>query len=308
MKTINKWKIGTALMLALVFTLQLCMVGNSLASGKVWHCDTDNIDIDSDFCPKCGATRPVLTTSATSQSDTWICPTCGKKLPIDYNYCPDDRTEKTISQYGPWPIRNLNGTSMSFVPSGKTKRQAYYGPSREYAQGGAFYTSNIKEANFISQEGDYILVDMKYSQSGKRCVYFQSSCFVDRPDEEEHLEGYPAVTTSKVQLYQGPGKDYDPLRKLTPRPKPPKEEKKSDKKDKSGNDKETKEKSKSEKKESGKKTEPTTFMVSSNIFLNEGTNITVFFETNEWVFAEVNTSDMLFRAWLPVNRIEANKK
>ena len=97
MKTINKWKIGIALMLVLVFALQLCMVGNSLASGEVWHCDKDNIDIDTDFCPKCGAARPVSTITDTSQSDTWFCPTCGKELPIDIIFA------RMIAQRKPYP-------------------------------------------------------------------------------------------------------------------------------------------------------------------------------------------------------------
>lgn len=357
MKNINKWKIGTALMLVLVFALQLCMVGNSLASGEVWHCDKDNIDIDTDFCPKCGAARPVSTITDTSQSDTWFCPTCGKELPIDYNFCPDDRTEKTISQYGPWPIRNLNGPSISFVPSGKVKRQAYYGPSREYAQGGSFYPKAIKNMVFISQEDDYVLVDMSYSKFGKRCVYFESKYISNLPDEEEKLNGYPAVTTSRIQLYQGPGTEYDPLKKITIRAHPKNNPTSNgiineddviidesdnnndididdsvnnetitilintDESDtllygeeweKNHNDDELfaeweaqQIEEESNLNNSNGHNEITYSRSSSTISLAPGTKIIVFFETNGWVFAEVETRNMLFRAWLPARKVEA---
>lgn len=57
-----------------------------------WNCICGKINISSNFCPDCGAKKPVLQVG-------WTCPGCGAAN-ITSSFCPDCGTKKPVSDTG----------------------------------------------------------------------------------------------------------------------------------------------------------------------------------------------------------------
>lgn len=195
----------------LTFLFLISLMSFAGATGESWHCDTCNADRDTEFCPVCGAQKPV----ASSETSTWVCPTCGRELPVEYNFCPDDRTEKVLPA-GKWPIRILNGvgTSLKKLASTDDRHQSYAGPDgKAYSGTGAYKPFKVSSATALFREGNYVLVDITYKTVGRRCVYFKSSSLVNDAVESVTLESVPAKVKVEIQPSYGPGAYYDELEK-----------------------------------------------------------------------------------------------
>lgn len=181
------------------------LITTATADGS-WYCDTCSSYRDTEFCPVCGAQRPV------SEAATWFCPKCGKELPSDYEFCPDDGTKKTIS-HGSWPVIELNGTSTSlksFSDSSK-RHQAQFGPGKQYPDAGAYKPAKATSVIALFKEGDYVCVDMTYTTVGRRCVYFKASMLSNASADEISMNSYSAQTKTEIQPMFGPGQIYDPV-------------------------------------------------------------------------------------------------
>lgn len=197
---------------------------------------------------------------------------------------------------GPWPTRDITGTRVSFRNFGNTseqRHQSYYGPGKQYAQAGAYKPYKVRTSSALFQEGDYVLVDFDYQTAGKHCVYFKASTLENKPYlEQVSLTGYPAVTNTMLIPMCGPGTDYE---YVTQR----------------------------------KQSKYATYDVATLIglfgdtwvifqaivksykddkfcvYLESGTNVSVFFESNGWVFAEFTCEAGLVRAWLPASSVDS---
>lgn len=297
MKTLTK-KMTKILTVACLFVMLFTMLTAACAEGAAWHCDHCDADLETEFCPICGEERPAVEEPAEAEEPeeavtAWTCPVCGEVLPMEYNFCPNDRTEKVVSS-GKWPVRIFEGTSVTMNSRGKTvKEQTYMGPGRKYAQGGSFYKGSIRNMTALLKEGSFILVDMEYASSGKRCVYFKSSALNGSAEQVGNMTAYPAVVTADVQPMQGPGKDYDPVKRTVIRKHTKKTYGKSDADEgssvKSGGDNTI---------HSGK-TETYTTLHSDEIVLAKDAEISAFFEMNGWVYTEFECSAGWIRAWIP---------
>lgn len=195
---------------SILFISVLCILSIAFstvyADSSTWYCETCNADRDSEWCPICGAHRP------SAKSGTWTCPTCGEVLSAEYNFCPNDRTEKVVSSNGSWPVRNLAGVSTTLAKLQKEsdRHQSFLGPnSKSYNGAGAYKPYKVTSATALFRENNYVLVDMSYSTVGRRCVYFRSYSLTNSSVEEVNLTPYPAKTISQIQPYYGPGTIYD---------------------------------------------------------------------------------------------------
>ena len=233
----------------------------AVADGVDWHCQVCNEDRNSEWCPVCGARRP------TPDATFWTCPTCGRVLPMDYNFCPDDRTERSISP-ATWPIKTLSGTGTSLreLKDESMRHQSFFGPGKRYPGAGAYKPYKVTRATALFREGDYVLVDMSYKTVGRRCVFFKASSLTNASAEEMSLKAYPASVTRTVEAKYGPGNEYDTVVKDTRNP-------------------------------------DTGSANRQYIRLSSGEKINVFFQTGNWVYAEFNCALGLIRAWLPTDSV-----
>jgi len=247
---------------AMLMVVVCCVAGLgnlAAAEGSTWYCEKCHENRTTAWCPICGASRP-------AQADTWICPECGKELPAEYNFCPDDRTERAISS-GSWPVRTLDGipTALRKPVRGTGMRMGYLGPSKQYRGAGGYDTKKVDSAIALFREGDYVLVELDYRDLGKRLVYFDKDVLQNYDVEEVILTAYSAKVISDVEAMFGPGFEYNVM----------------------------------ELAEQGKSGR----MITSRVTLNKGAIISVFFEVDGWVFAEFTISSGTVRAWLPANKI-----
>ena len=238
----------TAIALALVSAM-LC--GYALADGSAWICPNCHEERYTNYCPVCSAPRPAA-------QDSWVCTTCGQTWPASYNFCPDDRTAKTVSDRG-WPVRRLTGTGTALRTAKDRERryQSTFGPGRHYPGAGAYKYYKVTDATAFFREGDYVLVDLSYLTVGRRILYFRDSSLTNSAVESVTLTGCPASTTTTVQPMFGPGRAYDAV---------------------TNNNR--------------------------DVTIGSGTRVSVFFETDNWVFAEFGCSLGTIRAWLPADKVK----
>lgn len=231
---------------------------SAYAGGSSWHCNVCNEDRDTEWCPICGTHRP------DDESQVWICPTCGKEVPAEYNFCGDDGTPKTISS-GAWPVREMRGVGVVLRkgPSTKTRRMAFYGPdSKDYAEEYSYLPAKVSSATALFREGNYILVDLVYEGSTHRCVYFNENVLNYNNVDDVLLTRYKARALSETVVRTGPGDDYDEVIN-------------SNYIDGRG------------------------VKITAKVRLEMNMEIDVFFEMNEWLFIEFVSSIGLIRAWVP---------
>ena len=154
----------------------------------------------------------------------------------------------------------------------------------------------------LFREGDYVLTDLTYTTVGRRILYFKASSLKDSDVEETRLTGHPARTTVRLMPRQGPGEEYDNVM----------ETKKQDLSNYEFTD------ITSYSLEDGEWITYTGWIdYDTGIFisdpkterylvcLNENAPLSVFFETDGWVFAEFGCSLGTVRAWLPANCVAA---
>lgn len=259
-----------ALLLAVACLFSLVSVAN--AGGKTWHCDTCDADRDTEFCPECGKQRPADQTDEEEQSK-------------------------------PWPVRNLVETDTKLTSLGDSdqRHQSYLGPSKDYPGDGAYKPGKASSVKALLREGDYVLTDLTYPTVGRRILYFKASALKNNDVESVNLTGYPARTIGTVIPKQGPGSVYDNLMQT----------KKQDMSDY------TYEEFYWYDWENGEwyygsywynyENGSLVLEPGSNVFviyLPENTEVSVFFETNGWVFAEFNCSLGKVRAWLPAATVK----
>ena len=83
-------------------------IGNTAVplAAEGWTCSCGKTGITSNFCPECGAKKPM--------NDTWICPQCGK-TGITSKFCPDCGTKRPN---GAWdcPQCGKKGITAKFCP------------------------------------------------------------------------------------------------------------------------------------------------------------------------------------------------
>lgn len=223
-----------------------------------------------------------------AEGDTWTCPNCGEE--ISSEFCPNDGTKKPSSG-GEWPVWTLNGVGASLkdLQSSEDRHQAYFGPAKSYPGAGAYKPYKVSKLTALFAEGDFVLVDMNYLTAGKRCVYFKASALTSgNTAETVKLTAYPAITSVTLIPKCGPGIDYENVE---------------------------------QKKESKyadwdfldlvrhfgsyfeiyNALQPTR----NSVYLEEGTKVDVFFETDGWVFTEFSCEMGTIRAWLPVEYVSA---
>ena len=247
----------------ILICIVMTLVGSAGADGSTWTCPTCGEERNTDWCPICGNPR-------TAGGESWVCLVCGRSIPGEYGFCPDDGSQRPEST-GAWPVRNMDGVNTSLKPlnSPDARHQSYIGPNGgNYDGAGAYKPAKVTSAKALFREGDYVLVDMSYRTVGRRCVYFKASSLTNAHVDEANLTAYPAVTTESVQAFYGPGTMYNSVVK----------------------------KVKNARNET----------IHEEVWLSAGTSIDVFFEANGWVFAEFYSTVGLTRAWLPVSSIRAN--
>ena len=225
------------------------------------------------YCNTCGAYRdsefcPVCGTQRlASDASVWICPICGNDIPSDYQFCPDDGTQR-VTSHGSWPVIELNGTGTSLraLSDSSKRHQAKFGPGSQYPDAGAYKPAKATSVIAFFKEGDYVCVDMTYTTVGRRCVYFKASALSNASANEVTMNSYSARTKAEVQPMFGPGQIYDPVVQKVAK--------------------------------NGK-------TLTYNVTIPARTSINVFFENNNWVFAEFGCALGTIRAWIPVNQVEA---
>lgn len=190
----------------------------------------------------------------------------------------------------PWPERVFNGgdAKLRSLNNADQRHQAWYGPGKQYAQAGAYKPKKATKVRVLSRENGYTLVDMSYQTAGKRCVYFKTSNVTGGDRKEETLKGYSAVVSQPTIPHQGPGEDYEII--VQKKKSPYANWDFDDLVGKFGGSIEIWEALQDRQ---------------YSVDLEEGTAITVFFETRGWVFAEFACSLGTVRAWLPADRVEA---
>ena len=249
-------------MVAAVLCLFMVLMGTASAESE-WYCNTCKETWTTAWCPICGEHRP-------EGEKTWICQTCGKEWSEEFNFCPDDRTEKMMTS-GTWPALKLQGSDTGmkeYNPSTKRNRQARFGPNRDYPGAGLYSNSQIIKVKALLQEGNAVLVDMQTKGGGRRCVYFEEYTLKDYKVDPVSMTTHPAKIVTPVQASYGPGEEYDLVehKRIAPR---------------------------------------TGETLRDDVILTEGASIDVFFETDGWVFAEFTCSIGLIRAWIPANCVIA---
>lgn len=286
------------LMIVCLFT----MVSAAFAEGETWHCDTCNEDRNTEFCPTCGAKKP----DPEPEPESWICPSCGKELPAEYSFCPDDGSKKedaAVSSVA-WPVMDLEGVDTALSPLGddSKRHQSYFGPGTSYPGDGAYKPKKATSVKALFRIGNFVLVDMTYQTVGRRILYFRSGSLTYSDVENVTLTSHPAKVTGNVAPLQGPGAEYDNV--LQTNVKDPSRYEEVDlliydfdvhdfrvftcwyDKD---------EDVFCLNRETGRYT----------VYLNEGEKINVFFETNGWVYAEFNCCLGTVRAWIPASCVAA---
>lgn len=115
----------------------------------------------------------------------------------------------------PWPTYNLVKYPLEFeniVRVESSREQSYAGPSRNYAETGAYKPYKTSRLNGLFKEGTYIFVEINYPSVGLRRLYFNRGAMENTSGVPEvTLVGYPAVTTEAVSAWYGPGGQYDPF-------------------------------------------------------------------------------------------------
>lgn len=192
---------------------------------------------------------------------------------------------------GPWPEREFEGPEAKLrgLNDAEQRHQAWYGPgNKAYAQAGAYKPKKATSVRVLLRENGYTLVDMEYQTAGKRCVYFKNSNVKGADVPEESLKGYAAAVAQATVPRQGPGEDYEII--VQKKKSPYADWAFDDLVDKFGGSIEIWEALQDRQ---------------YSVALEEGTDLTVFFETRGWVFAEFTCSLGKVRAWLPADRVEA---
>ena len=249
----------------LTLTLALVLVFSAvsgLAFAESWICPNCNETRDTEYCPYCAAQRPDRTSS------TWVCPVCGQTLPAEYNFCPDDQAQKTS---GKWPVRPFTGVGTSLKPyfnNPDGRRQAYFGPGKNYAGGGAYKPGHVQNARALFCEGSFALVDFYDPNVGKCCVYFSTNMLTNSNIDQVTLIPHSAITTAEVQPMEGPGYDYHVV-------------------------------------DNTLKNQNTGEWYRVNVVLPRNTRVNVFFESNGWVFAEFTSEIGKARAWIPADMVDS---
>ena len=281
-------KKATAFCLVMILLCTM-LAGIAYADGETWHCETCDADRDTAFCPVCGAKRP------DPEPSVWYCPTCGKEISNEYSFCPDDGTAKPGS-VSVWPKRDLTGTPVTIKPYPTNKdpdktmrRQAYLGPDKnKYPGAGSYRPGMVTSAAALFREGDYIFVDLLYHEKEKRVVYFLDYSLQEVPASLEFvsLTGQPATVSTGAVAMMGPGSDYEVLEISV----------KSKYADWDIDDLVD---------QFAGSYEIWRALQSNRytVIVDEGTDITVFFEYNGWLFAEFGTAIGNVRAWLPANAV-----
>ena len=214
------------------------------------------------------------------------------------------------SEAAGWPEMTIAWADIALRDLGdeSMRHQAYYGPGKEYATAGAYKPYKVKNARSLLREGDYVLVELDYPTVGKRCVYFKKSMLREAPEEQVQLEAHPAKIDIAVIPVLGPGDDYDRLiQKMPPEWVFHPEDWPIDEWRKIYGD------------------NPGIFEVNALVetyggsdeieeatdrdewivVLDPGTEISVFFETDGWVYTEFTCGTGLVRAWLPSRFVSA---
>ncbi len=191
---------------------------------------------------------------------------------------------------GPWPVRSLDGvrTTLRELSDPDGRHLSYCGPANEYPDGGAYKPAKVSKMTALFREGNFVFVDMSYKTVGKRCLYFKASSLSDpNPNVERiSLQGYEAETTQVLVPLYGPGSEYNTVTQLVAS----KYEGWSieDLASAFGGSYET-----------SQALQPT----KTTIYLDAGTALSVYFETDGWVFAEFHCSLGDIRAWLPADSV-----
>ena len=191
---------------------------------------------------------------------------------------------------GPWPEREFEGAEAKLcgLNDADQRHQAWYGPGKDYSQAGAYKPKKATSVRVLSRENGYTLVDMSYQTAGKRCVYFKNSNVTGANVKEETLKGCAAEVALATVPRQGPGEDYEIV--VQKKKSPYADWDFIDLVGKFGGSIEIWEALQDRQ---------------YSVALEEGTDLTVFFETEGWVFAEFTCSLGKVRAWLPADRVEA---
>lgn len=169
---------------------------------------------------------------------------------------------------GAWPIRQMGGTAvrLNTLDDSEARHQSFFGPAAQYPGAGAYKPGRVTDAIALFREGDYVLVDLSYRTVGRRCVYFRTSSLSKGTVEEEKMKAYPAQILESVQPKFGPGAVYDDVEQTV--------------------------------------RNPWTGVASRYpVELRAGCDVSVFFETDGWVYAEFSCVIGLIRAWIPVECI-----
>ena len=192
-----------------------------------------------------------------------------------------------------WPERELTGTPVVLKPAypgAEHKReQSFAGPSRRYALSGAFLADRVNKITALLREGNNVLVDLDYANS-RRVVYFESESLVSADVQEEKLEGIAAKMTKNVYpVFYGPGKEYDIVTKRTP----------------SRFLKYTMEELEERFWEDTSYIERILQDAIHWVGVDAGTPVTVFFETNGWLYVESSSTPIGYaRFWVPADTVE----
>ena len=92
------------------------------------------------------------------------------------------------------------------------RRQAYFGPDKNYAGAGAFKPAEVISATALFREGDFVYVDLTYYSMSERCVYFSAGLLENVTVEYADLgSGHPATLSSAGEPRLGPGTGYSQL-------------------------------------------------------------------------------------------------
>ena len=190
----------------------------------------------------------------------------------------------------PWPEETFEGTDASLrsLKDSSQRHQSYFGPDASYHGNGAYKPAKAYNVKALFREGDYTLVDMEYPGQGRRVLYFKTSAVTGGDVEPVVLTGYPAKTTTLLIAMQGPGMEYESVMQTVESPY------------------------------AGLSFEELVAKFGGSweiyealqdkrqtIYLDEGTDLSVFFEMNGWVFAEFSCSLGVIRAWLPAEFVAA---
>lgn len=97
------------------------------ASTDSWDCSCGTANIASNFCPHCGAQRPVAV-------KTWDCPACGR-CGIKSNFCPDCGTSMSeLIRAWDCPTCGHRGVTSNFCPNCGTSMPIQSGNGSKYSQ------------------------------------------------------------------------------------------------------------------------------------------------------------------------------